>query len=109
MKEMSFSEGILKELKKKKEIIFEIILLVIFVLVVALFFINVNQNQKNIFDYEKLLESDSKDYNLGINVIKNKAKRNLYSNQLDGMTEYENLLGEGIYKKKKEDPFYKSF
>ncbi|MCK5412908.1 MAG: hypothetical protein KAI57_00885 [Candidatus Pacebacteria bacterium] len=102
-------EKIKKKIKKKKEVFFEIFSVAIFIFVVMLFLSNVNQNKKDIFDYEALLQDDLNNYNLEISRIKNKTEKDSFSNQLDDMKIQEDLFADDVYKEKKEGPFYKSF
>ncbi|MCK4918805.1 MAG: hypothetical protein KAS01_00265 [Candidatus Pacebacteria bacterium] len=109
MKAANFSKEIIDKIKKKKEIFFEIFSVMIFIFIIALFLSNINQNKKDVLDYETLLENDLDDYNLEINEIRNKTEKDSFSNQLDDMKNQEDLFVDDVYKEKKEDPFYKSF
>jgi len=109
MKVEDFSKEIIEKIKKKKEIFFEIFSVMIFIFIIALFLSNIDQNKKEISDYEALLENDLNDYNLEIINIKNKTEKKVYSNQLEDMKIQEDLFVDDIYKEKKEDPFYRSY
>ncbi|MCK4591812.1 hypothetical protein KAT63_00020 [Candidatus Parcubacteria bacterium] len=106
---MNFSKKILKEIKKKKEIAFEIFIVIIFIFTAVSIFSGINPMEKDIPNYEKLLENNLKEYNSEINKIRNRTEKSLNSSQLDKMKEYEDLLRDDVYKKRKKDPFYKSY
>ena len=109
MKIINFSKEILKEVKKRKEIAFEVFIVIIFIFITVSIFSGINPTEKDIPNYEKLLENNLKEYNSEISKIRNKTEENLDSDQLDKMKEYEDLLRDDVYKKRNKDPFYKSF
>lgn len=109
MKIINFSKKILKEIKKKKEIAFEIFIVIIFIFIAVSIFSDINPTEKDIPNYKELLENNLKEYNSEISKIRNKTEKNLNISQLDKMKEYEDLLRGDVYKKRNKDPFYKSY
>lgn len=109
MKIINFSKEILKEVKKRKEIAFEIFIVVIFIFVAVSIFSDIKPTEKDIPNYDKLLKNNLNEYNKEISKIKNKTEEDLDISQLDKMEEYEDLLRGDVYKKRNKDPFYKSF
>ena len=99
----------MEKIKKKKEIFFEIFVVMIFAFSIVLFLVNANKNEKDISGYEVLLENDLNNYNSEIRKVKNKTEKDSYSNQLDDMKNQKDLFTDDVYKEKREDPFYKSF
>lgn len=109
MKIINFSKEILKEIKKRKEIAFEIFVVAAFIFIAVSIFSDINPTEKDIPSYDKLLKNNLDEYNKEISKIGNKIEKGLDSDQLDKMKEYGDLLRDDIYKKRNKDPFYKSF
>lgn len=109
MKIINFSKEILKEVKKRKAIAFEVVIAVIFIFFAVSIFSGINPTEKDIPDYNKLFKNNLDEYNKEISKIRNKTEKDLDSSQLDKMKKYEDLLRGDVYKKRNNDPFCKSY
>lgn len=106
---MNLGEEIIQQINNKKDIIFEIFMVICFVVIIFLVFSKINPTGDDIQNYDDLLKNNLDGYNSEITKVSDDSKKRLDSNQLNVMSKYKDLLKGEVYKEREANPFQQSF